>query len=107
LVRIRARNSIVGDLRNLGNIAPIPRVGFEGLCLQDGPASIRQATYASVFPAGLSAAASWDKVLIYLRGLYLGAEFKAKGAHIALGPVAGPLGRSGYAGRGWEGRFSN
>ncbi|KAK9241574.1 glycosyl hydrolase family 3 N terminal domain-containing protein [Lipomyces tetrasporus] len=87
----------------IGNIAPIPRVGFDGLCLQDGPLSIRQATYASVFPAGLTAAASWDKGLIYNRGLYLGAEFKAKGAHVALGPVAGPLGRSGYAGRGWEG----
>ncbi|KAK9350900.1 glycosyl hydrolase family 3 N terminal domain-containing protein [Lipomyces doorenjongii] len=87
----------------IGNIAPIPRVGFQGLCLQDGPLSIRQATYASVFPAGLTAAASWDKGLIYSRGLYLGAEFKAKGAHVALGPVAGPLGRSGYGGRGWEG----
>ncbi|KAK9369477.1 glycosyl hydrolase family 3 N terminal domain-containing protein [Lipomyces kononenkoae] len=87
----------------IGNIAPIPRVSFPGLCLQDGPLSIRQATYASVFPAGLTAAASWDKGLIYQRGLYLGAEFKAKGAHVALGPVAGPLGRSGYGGRGWEG----
>ncbi|KAK9490981.1 glycosyl hydrolase family 3 N terminal domain-containing protein [Lipomyces doorenjongii] len=87
----------------IGNIAPIARVGFDGLCLQDGPASIRQATYASLFPAGLTAAASWDKGLIYSRGLYMGAEFKAKGAHIALGPVAGPLGRSGYGGRGWEG----
>jgi beta-glucosidase len=33
----------------------------------------------------------------------MGTEFKAKGAHVALGPVAGPLGRSGYAGRNWEG----
>jgi hypothetical protein len=28
-------------------------------------------------------------------------EFKGKGADIALGPVAGPLGRSGYGGRNW------
>ncbi|KAH6722111.1 beta-glucosidase [Leptodontidium sp. MPI-SDFR-AT-0119] len=87
----------------IGNIAPIPRIGFPGLCLQDGPASIRQATFATVFPAGLTAAASWDKGLIHERGLYLGAEFKGKGAHIALAPVCGPLGRSGLAGRGWEG----
>lgn len=33
----------------------------------------------------------------------MGAEFRGKGAHIALGPVAGPLGRSAYAGRNWEG----
>lgn len=30
-------------------------------------------------------------------------EFVGKGAHVALGPVAGPLGRSGYGGRNWEG----
>jgi beta-glucosidase len=87
----------------VGNIGGIPRVNFTGLCLQDGPLAIRQATYASVFPAGLTAAASWDRGLIYMRGLYIGAEFKGKGAHVALGPVVGPLGRSGYAGRGWEG----
>ncbi|KAF1925251.1 glycoside hydrolase family 3 protein [Didymella exigua CBS 183.55] len=33
----------------------------------------------------------------------MGQEFRAKGAHIALSPVAGPLGRSAYAGRNWEG----
>ncbi|EXJ65900.1 beta-glucosidase [Cladophialophora psammophila CBS 110553] len=86
----------------VGNIGGIPRVGFDGLCLQDGPLAIRQATYASVFPAGLTAAASWDRGLIYLRGLFLGAEFKGKGSHVALGPVVGPLGRSAYGGRGWE-----
>ncbi|KAK8162722.1 glycoside hydrolase family 3 protein [Phyllosticta citrichinensis] len=87
----------------VGNIAPIPRVGFKGLCLQDGPLSIRQATYASVFPAGLSTAASWDRELMHLRGKYLGEEFRGKGSQIYLGPVAGPLGRSALAGRNWEG----
>jgi len=87
----------------VGNIGAIPRLGFDGLCLQDGPLAIRQATYASVFPAGLTAAASWDKSLMYLRGLYMGAEFKGKGSHIALGPVVGPLGRTAYGGRNWEG----
>lgn len=87
----------------VGNIAPIPRLGFSGLCLQDGPLAIRQATYASTFPAGLTTAASWDKGLMYTRGLFIGDEFKGKGSHIALGPVVGPLGRSGYGGRGWEG----
>lgn len=87
----------------VGNINPIPRLNFSGLCLQDGPLAVRQATYASVFPAGLTTAASWDKSLMYTRGLYMGEEFKNKGAHVALGPVVGPLGRSGYGGRGWEG----
>lgn len=87
----------------VGNVAPIPRLGFSGICLQDGPLAIRQATYASVFPAGLTTAASWDKSLMYTRGLYIGEEFKGKGAHVALGPVVGPLGRSAYDGRNWEG----
>lgn len=62
--------------------------------MQDGPLAIRQATYASVFPAGLTTAASWDKGLMYTRGLYMGQEFKGKGANVALGPVVGPLGKA-------------
>ncbi|PSS00679.1 beta-glucosidase-related glycosidase [Coniella lustricola] len=87
----------------VGNILAIDRLGFPGLCLQDGPLAIRVASYASVFSAGVSAAASWDRDLMYERGYAMGEEFRGKGAHIYLGPVAGPLGRSGYAGRNWEG----
>lgn len=61
----------------VGNINPVPRLNFSGLCLQDGPLAIRQATYASVFPAGLTAAASWDKSLMYTRGLYMGEDRKS------------------------------
>ena len=85
-----------------GNIGPIERLGFSGLCLQDGPLAIRQATYASVFPAGLTVAASWDRGLTKKRGVDMGLEFKGKGAHVYLGPVAGPLGRTAYGGRNWE-----
>lgn len=41
-------------------------------------------------------------MMMYTRGVYLGSEFKGKGAHIALGPVAGPLGRNALGGRNWE-----
>ena len=51
----------------------------------------------------MTAAASWDKGLIHQRGVYLGEEFRGKGAHIALLPVAGTLGRSATGGRNWEG----
>lgn len=87
----------------VGNIIAIPRLGFNGLCLQDGPLSIRVADYASVFQAGVSAASTWDKDILYERGYALGQEFRAKGAHVALSPVCGPLGRSAYSGRNWEG----
>lgn len=103
LVRIAHLQLIADVLTQLGNLVPIPRLGFKGLCMQDGPAAIRQATFVSVFPAGLTVAATWDRKLMNTRGSFLGTEFKAKGAHVMLGPVAGPLGRSAYAGRGWEG----
>ncbi|KAI4930015.1 hypothetical protein J4E85_004638 [Alternaria conjuncta] len=91
----------------VGNIVAIPRLGFPGLCLQDGPLGIRVADYASVFSAGVSAGATWDKDIMYERGHAMGAEFKAKGSQVFLGPVAGPLGRSAYAGRNWEGFSSD
>ncbi|KAL6711093.1 hypothetical protein ACN47E_006968 [Coniothyrium glycines] len=91
----------------VGNIVAIPRLGFPGLCLQDGPLAIRVADYASVFSAGVSAGATWDKQIMYERGYAMGEEFRAKGAHVILGPVAGPLGRSAYAGRNWEGFSSD
>lgn len=68
-----------------GNINPIERVGFPGLCLSDGPLGVRPADLVSVFPAGLTAAASWDRDLIYQRAVFLGSEFREKGAHVMLG----------------------
>lgn len=68
----------------VGNIYPIPRLNFSGLCLQDGPASLRTADLVSVFPAGVTIASSWDKQMMYDRSLAMGREFKAKGAQIAL-----------------------
>ena len=56
-----------------------------------------------MFSAGISAAASWDRTLVRQRGEYMGAEFRGKGAHVALGPVVGALGRSPFGGRNWEG----
>jgi beta-glucosidase len=68
----------------VGNIVAIPRLNFTGLCLQDGPLAIRVADYASTFEAGVTAASSWDREIMYERGYAMGQEFKAKGAHIAL-----------------------
>jgi beta-glucosidase len=69
----------------VGNIYPIERLGFPGLCLQDGPLAIRVADYASVFSAGVTAASSWNRDILYERAYAMGEEFKAKGAHVYLG----------------------
>ncbi|EXK86107.1 hypothetical protein FOQG_10153 [Fusarium oxysporum f. sp. raphani 54005] len=84
-------------------IAPIKRLGFGGLCIQDGPIGLRLGDLVSVFPSGVTTAATWDRQLMALRGEAMAKEFKAKGAHVILGPVAGALGRSPYGGRNWEG----
>ena len=77
----------------VGNVAGISKIGFPSLCLQDSPLGIRYATQNTAFPAGVQAAATWDKALIRQRGVALGAEAKALGVHVQLGPVAGPLGK--------------
>jgi beta-glucosidase len=53
--------------------------------MSDGPTSINRQDLITVFPAGLTVAATWDKDLTYQRGYALGAEFKAKGSHVGLG----------------------
>ncbi|KAL2826753.1 glycoside hydrolase superfamily [Aspergillus pseudoustus] len=86
-----------------GSLNPIPRLNFSGLCFQDSPVGVRETDFTTVFPAGISAAASFDKQLIYQRADYMGAEFRGKGINVALSPVAGPMGRHPHGGRNWEG----
>jgi beta-glucosidase len=71
--------------------------------MQDGPLGIRLSDYNSAFPAGLTAGASWSEHLWKDRGKLMGAESKAKGIDVALGPVSGPLGRIPTGGRNVEG----
>ena len=87
----------------VGNTGPANDVGFPMLCLQDGPLGIRFADNATLWPAGISAAATWNKELIYKRGKALGKEHRLKGVNIVLGPSMGPLGRMPAGGRNWEG----
>ncbi|KAH8202780.1 hypothetical protein TruAng_003051 [Truncatella angustata] len=95
-----------GDNICSGNIHPVPRLGFPGLCLSDGPSGLRSTNFVSSWPAGFSVGASWNRNLAQQRGVGMAKEFKAKGVQVALGPVVGPLGRIASGGRNWEG-FSN
>ncbi|KAK4654441.1 hypothetical protein QC762_403750 [Podospora pseudocomata] len=87
----------------VGNTAPIPRLSIPSLCIADGPASLRGQEYVSAFPAGIHLAATFDTDLMSLYGRALGREFHNRGVNIALGPVAGPIGRIIKGGRSWEG----
>lgn len=72
----------------VGNIPPIERIGFKGLCLQDGPAGVRFTDGVSVFPSGVSVAATFDREMMYQGALAMGKEYRGKGVHIALTPGA-------------------
>ncbi|KNB13540.1 hypothetical protein FOXG_13018 [Fusarium oxysporum f. sp. lycopersici 4287] len=66
-----------------GNIAPIPRLNFKGICLQDSPLGVREADFVTIFSAGITAGASFDRAMIRERGLLMAEEFRAKGINIA------------------------
>ncbi|KAG9083181.1 hypothetical protein FRC06_004666, partial [Ceratobasidium sp. 370] len=88
--------------RCVGNIGAQPEIGWPGLCLEDSPLGVRFADRVTAFPAGINAAATWDRDLIRQRGEAMGREFKGKGVHVALGPMMN-LGRVAAGGRNWEG----
>ncbi|KAK4249994.1 beta-glucosidase [Corynascus novoguineensis] len=89
--------------RCIGNTGSVPRLGFRGFCLEDGPLGVRYTQNNSAFPAGINVAATFSRRLMRLRGEALGAEFRGKGIDVMLGPVSGPLGRTPQGGRYWEG----
>ncbi|KAJ7857363.1 glycoside hydrolase superfamily, partial [Mycena leptocephala] len=88
--------------RCVGNTGTIPRIGWNGLCLEDSPLGVRFADFVSAFPAGINAAATWDVDLIKARGKAMGQEHRGKGVNVALGPMTN-MGRQAAAGRNWEG----
>lgn len=40
---------------------------------------------------------------MHQRGVYIAEEFKGKGSYVITCPVAGPLGRTPYVDRSWQG----
>lgn len=69
----------------VGTLAPIERLNYSGLCMSDGPNGVNRADGVSVFASGITVAATWDRRLMYERGLALGEEFRMKGVHVLLG----------------------
>ncbi|KAL1688130.1 glycoside hydrolase family 3 protein [Schizophyllum commune] len=92
--------------RCVGNIGAINAsdgsVDFPGLCLEDSPLGVRFADFVTAFPTAINAAATWNRGLIRLRGLFMGQEHVAKGVNVQLGPMMN-IGRVAQGGRNWEG----
>ncbi|KAJ6028652.1 hypothetical protein N7540_004228 [Penicillium herquei] len=87
----------------VGQTGSAPRWGIPNLCLQDSPLGVRETDHNTAFPAGISVGATFNKELLYARGVALGEEARGKGVNVQLGPVVAPLGRKPRGGRVWEG----
>lgn len=71
--------------------------------MQDGPLGVRNTDHNTAFPPGITVGATFDKDLMYARGVAIGEEFRGKGVNVHLGPSVGALGRKPRGGRNWEG----
>lgn len=86
--------------------ASLPAHGVHSLKTTDGPAGVRGATwvdgsYTTYIPCGISLAATFNPALIEQVGVVLGAETKAKHAHVLLAPTMN-ISRSPFGGRNFE-----
>lgn len=103
LLEYKANSAVAYSRRCAGNTGSALRVGFPQLCLNDSPAGVRHADNVTAFPDGITVGATFDKSLMYQRGVAIGKENRGKGVHVWLGPVVGPIGRKPKGGRNWEG----
>ena len=87
----------------VGNVLPISRLNFTGICFQDAPSGVGDGVQRSTaFPPGIQVAATWDRDLFFKRAVAIGEEFRDKGIHFALGPMMN-IDRNARHGRNWEG----
>ena len=82
-----------------GRSGSVPRLGFPGLCLQDAGNGVRGTDMVNAYASGIHVGASWNRELAFDRAKFMGAEFRRKGANLALGPTSGPLGKIARGGR--------
>nr|AAY33982.1 beta-glucosidase [Thermoascus aurantiacus]AAY33983.1 beta-glucosidase [Thermoascus aurantiacus] len=87
----------------VGQTGSALRFGIPNLCLMDSPLGIRNTDHNTAFPAGITVGATFDKELMYARGVALGEEARGKGVNVLMGPMVGPIGRKPRGGRNWEG----
>ncbi|CAG8877696.1 unnamed protein product [Penicillium nalgiovense] len=87
----------------VGQTGSVPRLDIPNLCLQDSPLGIRNSDHNTAFPPGITVGATFNKDLMYERGVGLGEEARGKGVNVLLGPSVGALGRKPRGGRNWEG----
>ncbi|KAL4787303.1 glycoside hydrolase superfamily [Aspergillus varians] len=86
-----------------GQTGSVPRFGIPNICLHDSPLGVRNTDHNTAFPPGITVGATFDKSLMYERGVGIGKEARGKGVNVLLGPSVSPMGRKPRGGRNWEG----
>ncbi|WNI14540.1 glycoside hydrolase family 3 C-terminal domain-containing protein [Actinacidiphila sp. ITFR-21] len=72
----------------IGDMDAIPSLCIPAMGFQDGPSGVGDGLGGvTQLPAAVSSAATWDTALQKSYGTVAGAEFKGKGADVALGPT--------------------
>lgn len=96
----------------LWRVRPLPSKGVRGLVLADGPHGLRKEAHlenpqargslpATCFPTGSALAATWDRELLREVGSAIGAEARAAGVDVVLGPGVN-IKRDPLCGRNFE-----
>ena len=80
----------------------VPRLGVPEILLADGPQGLRNhAPHSTLYPAGILAAATWNRDIVKRYGESLGDDARARGVAILLGPGVN-IYRSPLCGRNYE-----
>ena len=65
-----------------GMIPGVERLGFPGICVQDGPNGLHGIQAVNGYAAAITVGAAWNKELAHARGVSMGLEAKAKGGEL-------------------------
>jgi beta-glucosidase len=63
-----------------GMIPGVPRVGFPGICVADGPNGLHNIAAVNGYASAITVGATWNKELALDRGRSMGMESKVKGS---------------------------
>jgi beta-glucosidase len=76
-----------------GVCGDVPRLDCPGVCFSDAGNGLQATNFVNSWPSSLHIGALWNRNLNYQRALHMGAKFKTKDVHGALGAAVGPLGK--------------
>lgn len=62
-----------------GEVAGVSRLGFPGMCLNDGPNGLHSLEAVTAYASGITIGASWNKDLALARAQQMGKEARRKG----------------------------